>query len=167
MWSIFSNWQQKRKIQDMRGIQWGRMVLHFWDGGGQEIGTWGWPLRSENGPCQQPAENRAPSPVTKRNWILPTTWMILEAESVLESAEKNTVWPVPWFGSCEIHQGHLGFWPAEMWDNKWILFQAAKCVVIFFFTQEQKTNSDMLFKSSSYLDKIFIFTIFQSCLFFF
>ena len=35
--------------------------------------------------------------------------------------------------ACEAHQGPLDFWPVETWDNKWILFQATKCVVIFFF----------------------------------
>ena len=87
-------------------------------------------------------ESRDFSPTISRNWILPTTWMALEEHldpqmrthlgqhldiSCVGPWAENPVEP------C------LNFGPTERWDNKCMLFSAAKCIMQLLFSSRKLT----------------------------
>lgn len=87
-----------------------------------------------------------PCSTTSRNYILPTIWLHLRASFFLEPPERNTAllthlefnlerpgtqkfcWATPCLNSLT-HRN---------WDNKWRLFQATKCVWLFFYSCNRK-----------------------------
>lgn len=69
-----------------------------------------------------------------RNWIQPTTKMILKANSSLEPQERYVALFPPWFLPCESLHGHwfepCYTWSFDLWDNKCALFSTPKFFVI-------------------------------------
>lgn len=92
-----------------------------------------WSLRRPRGkegadshPSRQPMKKWGLSPITTRNWSLPTTW------TLPRSLKKVTqTWLMPRFQLMRPRAENRAtprsdFWPAELWTDKRVLLQAAQ-----------------------------------------
>lgn len=75
--------------------------------------------------------------VAAKNWIRPTVWMNLEADSPQEPLEKNVALLTRWFWLCEPLTREPAksclAWTSDsktMWDNELMLFYATKFAAI-------------------------------------
>ena len=57
-------------------------------------------------------------------WILPRGLQIRSQYHIL------------WFQSWDPKAAHQGFWQTKLWENKWVLFEAAKFVIICYAVRE-------------------------------
>ena len=82
-------------------------------------------LGVESGSSWQPARKLRTSVLqSSRNRILPTIWMDLDEDTLLQTKvhPANTLILALWTLSRQPSQRHLDFWPTELWANKWMLF---------------------------------------------
>ena len=56
-----------------------------------------WPRGAGNGHTWWPAREQRPSPTTRRNCILPTTWVSKDTDCLLEPPGRNAAPLIPWF----------------------------------------------------------------------
>lgn len=108
----FSGYWQKRKSQRFKALK----VWCFEDGGV----TW-------EGLGQLYCSRE--QTLAARNWILPTTWVSMEADySPRPLDKKSAAWLTPWYQPCKTLSGessrnYLYFWPTQLWDNKWCCYK--------------------------------------------
>ena len=80
---------------------------------------------------------------TKRKWILPTyselgkgPWAPDESHGPRENLDFRAMRPWEWNPITPF----LGFWPTELWTQKWLLFQTTKYVVISYSSNRKRTQ---------------------------
>lgn len=90
-------------------------------------------------PCWRGPQSKASEeqPLANKNWILPTitcTWKQILSHSRLQM--KPQPWLTPWLQLCDRCAAKdpsklcLKSWPYKLWNNKHVLFEAAKFMVI-------------------------------------
>lgn len=85
---------------------------------------------------QHPADSQQEMvhPLTVRNWILPGTRMILEADylpgPVVRNVDCLTLISTLWDSKQSTQLSPPDFWPKGLWANKWSLFKVAKYMIV-------------------------------------
>lgn len=69
--------------------------------GAHELESGGGPYEARMTHITGQQGNRNFSPTTKQNWILPITWMNMEADASSKLPERDLALPTPWFPPCE------------------------------------------------------------------
>lgn len=96
----------------------------------------------------QPARNRdLPHLCSLNHWILSTAWMSLETNYPSESLDKHPACQLVDLSLCNLGQRNQlsspDSWPTELWDNKFLLFWAARFVVICYGSYRQWTRGGL------------------------
>lgn len=98
-------------------------------------------------PGWQPTGKQGPHLCSLNNWVLSTVWMSLETDSPSEPPDKCPACQLVDLSLCNSGQRNElsspDSWPTELGGNKFVLFWAAKFVVIYYGSYRQWTCGDI------------------------